>query len=618
MSFLLRDAIHTVLAQTIYSDILSQRSNYYYYIGRVVPWVDENTPASLENTDSEEYNTRRSIVSVKKIGISDVSLVARRIDWEPNSVYDLYNGDYSSNNPSSTGATSLKTSKFYVLNSAFSVYKCLNNNQGAISTVEPSGTDPVPVTYADGYVWKFLYTIPLSLRNKFLTDTYMPVQKSVNNIFYTNGQVDSVTITAPGSGYSNNANVRLNVVGTFAGGNGNVLANISPILNDAGQFIAVKILDRGNNYATASITITDSVGSGTGYYNTSATANFIPILYNGQLDRVLIDDPGINYSSNLSTYTSIIGDGANVKLTPYVNGSGEVVDIIVENPGEGYSYLDLEIIGTGTGANATVNFSTGDLDTVQSTVELSTPKGSIESFIIDNSGNGYTSANIAITGDGEGFIGTVNIDANLGIIDSITVVDGGANYTYATVNITGDGTNASASAIVSPYDGHGFNVEKELFADTVMLYSTINNEKNQGISVNNDFRQFGILKDPREFGSNNRFFDLLGSTCYLITVNNAAGIERDKILHLLDRPDLTFEVVEILGNQLLISSRNNHQLVSGDILVATITNTLHTIDSIDATPDINKFTGDLIYIDNRTSVSFSDQQLVALRTTIQL
>lgn len=618
MSFLLRDAIHTVLAQTVYNDILSQRSNYYYFIGRVTPWANETTPASLVNTDQEEYITRNNIISIKKIGASDISLVVPRINWISGTVYDQFDGNYSASNPASSGATSLKNAQFYVLTSAFSVYKCLYNNDGAESTVEPSGTDAVPSTYSDGYIWKFLYTIPLSLRNRFLTDSYMPVQKSVNSIFYTDGQIDNITIVNPGSGYTDNANVSLSVVGTFNGGNGNVIANIIPVLNATGQFIDVRIKDRGNNYATASISINDEAGTGIGYYNTLSTANFIPILFNGQLDRVLIDDPGTGYSSNLTTYISTIGDGANVRLTPYINSAGEVEDIIIENPGEGYTYLDIEIIGSGTNANASVNFFTGDLDTVQSTVELSTPAGSLESFIITSGGNNYTSANVTIVGDGTGFQGTVNIDTNTRTVTSITVIDSGANYTHANVVINGNGTGANATAIISPYNGHGFDAEKELFADTLMMYSTINNEKNQGITVNNDFRQFGIIKEIKKFGSNNKFTELLGSACYLITLDSTTGINRDDILYLLTNSNKKFEVVEVYNSKVLVLSKNNYALAEDEILVNTSTEDEFTVQAIDETPDINKFTGDLIFVDNRTSISYSDQQLIALRTTIQL
>ena len=39
-----------------------------------------------------------------------------------------------------SGATSLFDATFYVISSAFNVYKVLDNNGGANSTVEPTGT----------------------------------------------------------------------------------------------------------------------------------------------------------------------------------------------------------------------------------------------------------------------------------------------------------------------------------------------------------------------------------------------------------------------------------------------------------------------------------------------
>ena len=44
----------------------------------------------------------------------------------------------------------------------------------------------------------------------------------------------------------------------------------------------------------------------------------------------------------------------------------------------------------------------------------------------------------------------------------------------------------------------------------------------------------------------------------------------------------------------------------------------YTVVSLNQVPDVDVFSGDLLYIDNRTSVSHSEQQLVTLRTIIKL
>jgi len=55
-----------------------------------------------------------------------------------------------------------------------------------------------------------------------------------------------------------------------------------------------------------------------------------------------------------------------------------------------------------------------------------------------------------------------------------------------------------------------------------------------------------------------------------------------------------------------------------DIFTDPLTDTDYTVVSIDKLPNINKFSGELLYIDNRTSVSYSQDQLIKFRTIIEL
>ena len=293
-------------------------------------------------------------------------------------------------------------------------------------------------------------------------------------------------------------------------------------------------------------------------------------------------------------------------------------DVIIEDPGSGYSYADIDIVGDGTSANAYTTLSIGDVDTLQNVVELSAIDGAIYAFRVHNAGNGYSHANVAVSGDGTGFIGNVVLANNT--VSYITVTTPGLGYTHANVIITGDGANANVSAILSPYNGHGFDPIKQLFADTVLLYSTINNEANQGVLVNNDYRQFGIIKDIKKFGSDDVYSNITGSSCYLVTVNSVGSLARDTELTLSGNTSKVFEVVETVPttNQILINNKNNYPIAANNILVDALSNTNYTITTVNNTPGINKFSGDLLFIDNRTTVSYSDQQLVTLRTIIRL
>ena len=710
MSFLLKDTIHGSLVDSVYNEFLSRRANYYYFIGNIIEWASPQAPETPQATQNYEYNTRNGILSVKKINLRDVSYVVPRINWASGTVYDQYDGNYSASSPADSGATSLKTANFYVLTSTFGVYKCIFNKNGTQSTEEPSGQDITTITTSDGYVWKYLYTIPLSSINRFLTPEFMPVQRAVTNAYYSVGEVSTITINNGGSGYTSNDDVTLNVSGQFLGGTGNSIANLVPVFNTSGEFIDVKIIDPGANYKTATINIVDGgiVGTsllknisnvkiynpGAGYtsaaisnttatitttgltqptsnafanlifssnalvdivlinkgtgYTTAARANttitisttgnsqptsnasanlfysssavLTPVLRNGAIHSVLIEDEGTGYSSNLSTTISAIGDGIGFVATPYVNAAGQVEDVIIENRGNGYSYLNLTFASaTGTGANAFANLSVDDIDTLQTVVELSAINGGIHAFNISNVGSGYSYANVTVSGDGISFSGNVIVANNT--ISYISVLTPGSGYTFANVIITGDGSNANASAIISPYRGHGSDPVKELFADTLMFTSTINNEKNQGVSVKNDYRQFGIIKDLKQYGNERAFANVIGSACYLVTVDTINGLERDMVLtHSTGTSKRYFEVVEVVpsSNQILVQNKNNHDVTTGDVLTDEASDLDYTITDLTISPTINKFSGDLLYIDNRTSVSYSEQQLVTLRTVIKL
>lgn len=712
--FVTKNIIHTTLVDAIYNEILSRRSNYYYFIGRVLPWDTPLTPESPIDTRQYEYNTRNAIVALKKVQTLDVSYVVPRRDWVSGTVYDQFDENYSSSNPAYSGATSLKNSSFYVLSSANNVYKCLFNNNNAASTIQPTGTDLTPLTTADGYIWKYMYSIPLSLANRFLTDDLMPVSKAVFNPFYSNGEVDRVNIDSRGSGYIGNTLVSLTVDGIFNSTLGNVVANIIPVFSASGQIQDIIIRNAGNNYQSANIIINDAGATGNSYYfgireviinnagsgyfanvvanttiqiltsgtaqptsnaivnynfnnnslvsitiinggtgykpNVSAntfvsivttgndqpatnataslrfsnTAILEPVFFNGVLDRVLIKDPGIGYKSNLQTSIIVTGDGSGANLLPFVNESGELEDVIILNRGSGYSYIDAEIVGDGTGANVSVDLSTGDLDTLQAAVELSAIDGGIYAFNIDTPGNNYSSANISIIGDGTGFVGNVII-SNTNSISRISISSPGSGYTFANVIITGNGSNANVSAILSPVGGHGKDAIKELFADTLIFYSTVNNDRIHGVDVQNDYRQFGLIKDVEIFGAARAFANINGTPLYLATFNTLTDstsntIQRDTVLELVGNTFRKFEVVEVVtsNTRMLLNSSNNYQLAAGDVLNDPITDSNFTVQSIDRSPTINKFSGDMLFIDNRTSVSYSDNQIVTLRTVLKL
>ena len=115
---------------------------------------------------------------------------------------------------------SLYEANYYVMNSDYRVYICLQNGtnpenpSGRASLDEPTFTDLEPReagTSGDGYVWKYLYTIKPGDIVKFESTNFMPVPKdwtttteanisAVRNNASTSGQLKIVTITNRGVG----------------------------------------------------------------------------------------------------------------------------------------------------------------------------------------------------------------------------------------------------------------------------------------------------------------------------------------------------------------------------------------------------------------------------------
>ena len=62
------------------------------------------------------------------------------------------------------------------MNSTYDVYKCIDNNGGAASTVEPTGNKSTSVfSTGDSYKWKYMYSLTADEQTNFLSTDFMHV-----------------------------------------------------------------------------------------------------------------------------------------------------------------------------------------------------------------------------------------------------------------------------------------------------------------------------------------------------------------------------------------------------------------------------------------------------------
>ena len=226
--------------------------------GRTENLGTDSTPITPADSVQQEYDTFDDLLAVKRITSSDVSFAAPRINWTSGTVYDYYRHDYgnritggTSIQSANSGATNLYDANFYVMNSNFQVYKCLDNNNNGQSTIEPTGENTLILETSDNYKWKYMYTLSASAQANFLSTDFMGAS---SNSTVTNAAVDGavniVKIKTSGTGGTNGTYTNIPMRGD--GSNGQVSITIA-----SGSVTAVSVTAAGTGYSYANIRVAD-------------------------------------------------------------------------------------------------------------------------------------------------------------------------------------------------------------------------------------------------------------------------------------------------------------------------------------------------------------------------
>jgi hypothetical protein len=94
-SYLIKSILHKSLAEGVYRDIVTRKSNYYYMLGKTIPWNTDDAPPYPIDSYEYDRSTRAEAITYKSINASDVSFVVSRTNWQANVVYDMYDDSYS-------------------------------------------------------------------------------------------------------------------------------------------------------------------------------------------------------------------------------------------------------------------------------------------------------------------------------------------------------------------------------------------------------------------------------------------------------------------------------------------------------------------------------------------
>jgi hypothetical protein len=379
----------------------NQANTKYLFVGEHVNSISP-TPdvanSSLKYSSSDVY---RHMTFGKRIDGNNVCQVIRNLAYIPNTSYDMYDDV----------VPDIWNTNFYTVTSAGSyhhIFKCLDNNLGSNSTIQPDfsdivGSNTTLYQTADGYKWKYMCSFGQTANQMFASSSYVPV--IANNVVMRSavrGAIDVIKIKGVGRGY--------------------------------------------DNYLQGTFTSTDLRinGDSTIYQVTNSAATTVNGFYTGC---------GLYLSTG-------VGAGQYRKVVDYVS-------------------------------NANGNFLV------------------IDTFFATNPTNGtqfeiYPS--VVITGDGQQTINAVaralvNSYASNSIY-RVEMINRGSNYNYASATVVANAvvgviSSAELRPIMSPRGGHGAHPLTELGASKVTIFVSLANTELDTIPASNQFRQIGIVEDPR-------------------------------------------------------------------------------------------------------------------------
>jgi hypothetical protein len=455
MAAIITDQIRILNAKNFVAGVQTSSNSYYSFIGLPNPtdiqsdW-DTNPPAPKDNFD-EENNYWDTMIALKKINASDIRQVVQKRFWSSGTTFDMYRHDYSRSNAAKvSGALSLYSASYYVLNSDYRVYICLQNGTdpdnltGRSSLDEPRFTDLEPRSAGisgDGYIWKYLYTIKPTDIIKFESTEFMPVpadwETSADNAEVrdnaVNGSIKIVTVTNRGVsvGPPNRTYTRVPIRGDGTG------AECTIVVNNDQKIESVTISNQGSGYTFGNVDlVAGNVPTGT----TTPTFDVI-ISPKGGHGADIYRELG---AYNVLMYSRIEND---VQNPDFITGNQIARVGVVENPesfgssqvltldkASAVYALKLTGIGVETATYNTDSFITQTVSTASTAVGKVISYDQVTGVLKywqDRSNSGFSTVGVAITNPSFGF-DQVEFSSSPGTGGSLVITGGSASLSIDT------------------------------------------------------------------------------------------------------------------------------------------------------------------------------------------
>jgi len=258
--------------------------------------------------------------------------------------------------------------------------------------------------------------------------------------------------------------------------------------------------------------------------------------------------------------------------------------------------------------------------------------GGIHNIKIEDGGTGYTDVpDIEISGGDSSATATATLTDTA--ITDITITNAGTGYTNAVVTVVGGGgSGASLRAVLSPKGGFGFDPRNELRAHYVAINKVFNGDESGAIPSANDFRQISLIKNPTETDSSD-VTTVATDTIYDVTHSlvidggaddfavddeiegTSSGAKGIVVEYKLDGENSSNSIATIYFNQNPSTGFDTFDSENDYVRLSSETVTGNVITAVNP-PDLDKYSGEILFLENRTPVSRGSDQIETIRLVI--
>jgi hypothetical protein len=585
------------IANAVQTELSS--NTYYFALSKHSEYADENVPEDALNTTEYMNKFHREMILGKRIKAADVSNLIDRHTWRIGTIYTQYDDtdEY------------LYDKEFYVINGSESIYKCLYNNNGTESIVEPTTISTNKFQTADGYIWKYMYTIQTANNTKFSTSSFIPVDSNSTVVSAaSNGGIDIILLETAGTGYR-----------------GYVLGSIAQVVSNSLFKITSSSSLSLDNYFYNDSALYITTGTGIGQLTTISNYTVNSLGYYISTAN-LINSPALDTTSEfkIAPQIKITGDGTGAKAICTVNtvsGSYFIETIDVLNVGSNYSYANVSVISNpsyGSGATARAIIPPKGGHGYDVATELGCYNLGVSVFFNNTE---YSSVSTDVPFRQAGIISYPYKYSAPNTFATFTSSTGISN-TNETITITNANTHflpgdmvryecPTSNTLLSGFVNNGIYFIKTSNTTAVTLSDTYEGATKNLVSSSTGETHF--LYTTRAYGANTfnalmtlNISGVTGTFSRNETVTGSTSLASGKVAF---ANSTVVKLSVITGTFLYSSNGYTSEILSGATSFATA-----TISSIN-NPDIQPYTSSVLYIDNvekitRSNVDFEQAYLI--------